>query len=197
MTGSLAPGLAGVDEAGRGPLAGPVVAAAVILGSGFQYEGLADSKKLSKRKREEANLEIRKEALAWSIGLASATEIDQFNIHVATLIAMRRAVLGLTFEPERVIVDGKFTPRLPWASTARPRADATEASVSAASVLAKVFRDRYMHELDKQFPEYGFGQHKGYPTRVHLEALEHFGPSVVHRFSFRPVREALRTPGRL
>jgi ribonuclease HII len=188
--------LAGVDEAGRGPLAGPVVAAAVILGSGFQYEDLADSKKLSERKREEANLEVRKQARAWSIGLASAAEIDHFNIHTATLIAMRRAVLGLPFEPERVIVDGNFTPNLPWPSTATPRADATETSVSAASVLAKVFRDRYMRELDEQFPEYGFGQHKGYPTRVHLEALEHFGPSLVHRFSFRPVREALRTPGR-
>ena len=195
MTHKSTSGLAGVDEAGRGPLAGPVVAAAVILGTDFQYPGLADSKKLSRRKREEANLEIRKDARAWSIGLASASEIDRFNIHAATLIAMRRAALGLAFEPERVIIDGKFTPDLPWPSTAQPRADATEPTVSAASVLAKVFRDRYMRELDEQFPEYGFGQHKGYPTRLHLEALEHFGPSSVHRFSFRPVREAFRPRG--
>jgi len=187
-----ASGLAGVDEAGRGPLAGPVVAAAVILGMDFEYKDLADSKKLSSRKREEANLEIRTGAQAWSIGLASASEIDRFNIHAATLIAMRRAVLGLRSEPERVIVDGKFTPDLPWPSAAQPRADATEPTVSAASVLAKVFRDRVMRELDQQYPEYGFGQHKGYPTRVHLEALEHFGPSLAHRFSFRPVRDACR-----
>ena len=196
MTRRSTSGLAGVDEAGRGPLAGPVVAAAVILGTDFQYPGLADSKKLSRRKREEADLEIRKGVRAWSIGLASASEIDRFNIHAATLIAMRRAALGLPFEPERVIIDGKFTPDLPWPSTAQPRADATEPTVSAASVLAKVFRDRYMRKLDEQFPEYGFGQHKGYPTRLHLEALEHFGPSFAHRFSFRPVREAFRPRGR-
>ena len=196
MTRRSTSGLAGVDEAGRGPLAGPVVAAAVILGTEFQYEGLADSKKLSRRKREEANLEIREGARAWSIGLASVSEIDRFNIHVATLIAMRRAVLGLPFEPERVMVDGKFTPDLPWPSAAKPRADVTEPTVSAASVLAKVFRDRYMRELDEEFPEYGFGRHKGYPTRLHLEALERFGPSFAHRYSFRPVREAFRPQGR-
>ena len=105
-------------------------------------------------------------------------------------IAMRRAALGLPIEPGFVLVDGKFTPKLPWPSAAQARADETEPTVSAASVLAKVYRDRYMRELDKQFPEYGFRQHKGYPTRVHLEALEHYGPSLAHRFSFRPVREA-------
>lgn len=197
MTQRAASGLAGVDEAGRGPLAGPVVAAAVILGTDFQYKGLADSKALSSRKREEANLVIRKTAWAWSIGFASAFEIDRFNIHVATLIAMRRAALGLPVEPGFVLVDGKFTPKLPWPSAAQARADENEPTVSAASVLAKVYRDRYMRELDKQFPEYGFLQHKGYPTRVHLEALEHYGPSSAHRFSFRPVREACPPAGRL
>jgi len=187
--------LAGVDEAGRGPLAGPVVAAAVILGPDFQYERIKDSKRLSVRNREEASRAIRKGALAWSIGAASPLEIDRWNIHQATLVAMRRAVLGLRREPGFVVFDGSFTPRLPWPGASQPRADATERPVSAASILAKVFRDRYMLDLDEKYPQYGFRQHKGYPTPVHLHALERCGPCPEHRFSFRPVRNASLSKG--
>ena len=187
--------LAGVDEAGRGPLAGPVVAAAVILGPDFQYESIKDSKRLSARNREKASRAIREDALAWSIGAASPFEIDRWNIHQATLVAMRRAVLGLRRAPGFVVVDGSFTPQLPWPGAAQPRADATEKPVSAASILAKVFRDRYIVNLDEKYPEYGFRHHKGYPTPVHLHALERCGPCAEHRFSFRPVRNASLSKG--
>jgi ribonuclease HII len=188
--------IAGVDEAGRGPLAGPVVAAAVVLPPGYDEELVTDSKKLSPRKREQADCLIRANALGWSIGAASVGEIDHLNIHQATLIAMRRAVLGLHPRPDFVIVDGRFLPDLPYRGKAQVQADATESTVSAASILAKVFRDHYMVFLDRQYPQYGFCQHKGYPTAMHLDALKNFGACPDHRRSFGPVVQALQTGGR-
>ena len=184
--------VAGVDEAGRGPLAGPVVAAAVVLPQGYDDEIIADSKRLSPGKREQANELIRNNALAWSIGAASSGEIDRHNIHQATLIAMRRAVLGLHPRPDIVIVDGRFLPDVPYPGKALVRADASEPVVSAASIVAKVFRDHYMVFLGRKYPRYGFCQHKGYPTAMHFDALKTFGPCPEHRRSFTPVARALK-----
>lgn len=187
-----APGLvAGVDEAGRGPLAGPVVAAAVILDPRRPIAGLADSKALSPRKRERLFDEVRDLALACSIAEASVDEIDRLNILHATLLAMRRAVQGLRLLPRRVVVDGNRVPELPMPVAAIVGGDAKVAAISAASILAKVHRDRLCGELDRAYPHYGFAAHKGYPTPVHLAALREHGACDAHRRSYAPVREAI------
>ena len=189
--GWAAPGLvAGVDEAGRGPLAGPVVAAAVILDELHPIRGLADSKAISPGKREKLFDEIRAHALCCSIASASAQEIDTLNILQATLLAMRRAVEGLRLPPHRVVVDGNRTPSLRMPVAAVVKGDAKVAAISAASILAKVYRDRLCLELELAYPGYGFAAHKGYPTREHLVALQRLGPCSQHRQSFGPVRQA-------
>lgn len=185
---------AGVDEAGRGPLAGPVVAAAVILHPQRPIRGLADSKKLSAYRREALFKIIKAEAQAHGVGLATVAEIDSLNIYHATLLAMQRAVAALPETPELVLVDGNTCPELPCAARAIVQGDATEPAISAASILAKVTRDRLMDMLAEEWPMYGFAQHKGYPTRVHLAALAQHGASPVHRLSFAPVA-AVRASG--
>lgn len=183
--------VAGVDEAGRGPLAGPVVAAAVILEPSRPVPGLADSKVLTARHREELDLYIRAQACAVAIGEASVEEIDALNILQATLLAMRRAVEALRPAPDHVLVDGNRLPVLPVPGQAIVRGDATVAAISAASVLAKVHRDRLCDALDRAWPAYGFAVHKGYPTAAHLEALGRHGACPAHRRSFAPVRAVL------
>lgn len=183
--------LAGVDEVGRGPLAGPVVAAAVILDPDRPIPGLADSKKLSEKRREALFEMIRERSLAWSLGRCEAEEIDRLNIFHATLRAMTRAVDGLARAPEYVLVDGNRCPAWKWSSEAVVKGDGRVAAISAASILAKVTRDREMQQLDQQYPGYGLAQHKGYPTASHVEALGRLGVTPIHRRSFRPVREAL------
>ncbi len=184
--------IAGVDEAGRGPLAGPVFAAAVILDPKHPISGLTDSKKLSERKREALAEDIRAHALAWCIAQASTEEIDQLNILQATFLAMRRAVHGLTLAPQQVIIDGPIIPAdLGVDAIAAVKADQQYAQVAAASILAKTARDALCRELDQHYPEYGFAQHKGYGTALHLERLEQFGPCPEHRRSFSPVRRLL------
>jgi ribonuclease HII len=185
------PGLvAGVDEAGRGPLAGPVVAAAVILDDRFPIKGLADSKVLTALRRERLYDEIRAKALCCSIALASVEEIDQLNILQATMLAMQRAVNGLRLKPGKVLVDGNRLPSLNVLAEAIVSGDALVPAISAASILAKVTRDRMLHELHAQYPGYGFDRHKGYGTAQHLRALEALGPLDVHRRSFAPVARA-------
>jgi ribonuclease HII len=187
--GWAAPGLvAGVDEAGRGPLAGPVVAAAVILDELKPIAGLADSKALTPRRRERLFDEIRAHALCCSIASASAQEIDELNILQATLLAMRRAVEGLRLRPHRVVVDGNRVPHLPMPVAAIVQGDAKVAAISAASILAKVQRDRLCDALHDRYPAYGFDAHKGYPTALHLAALQRHGRCPEHRRSFAPVR---------
>ncbi len=186
------PGLvAGVDEAGRGPLAGPVVAAAVILDDIRPIRGLADSKVLTAARREALHDEIMAKALCQCVAMASVEEIDRLNILQATMLAMRRAVQGLRLKPSKVLVDGNRIPVLPVPAEAIVRGDALVASISAASILAKVRRDRLCLALHEAHPQYGFAQHKGYPTREHLEALRAHGACPAHRRSFAPVREAL------
>jgi len=188
------PGLtAGVDEAGRGPLAGPVVAAAVILDPSRPIDGLADSKALSPVRREALAPTIRARSLSWGLGWADASEIDALDILQATMLAMRRALLALHLQPSHVIVDGNRCPGLrglglECTGEAVVKGDATVASVSAASVIAKVARDAFMRELDGRYPGYGFSVHKGYPTAAHVAALRRLGPSAVHRRSFAPVQ---------
>jgi ribonuclease HII len=187
-----APGLiAGVDEAGRGPLAGPVVAAAVILDELKPIKGLKDSKVLTAKRREVLFDEIRAKALCCSIAQASVEEIDQLNILHATMLAMRRAVEGLRLTPGKVLIDGNRLPVLRVPAEAVVGGDATVQAISAASILAKVHRDRLCISLDAEHPKYGFAAHKGYSTPEHLEALRLHGASPVHRRSFAPVREAL------
>jgi ribonuclease HII len=187
-----APGLvAGVDEAGRGPLAGPVVAAAVILDDLQPIKGLADSKKLSALKRERLFDEIRAKALCSCIAEASAAEIDELNILQATMLAMRRAVEGLRLKPTKVLVDGNRIPVLKIAAEAIVKGDATVKAISAASILAKVHRDRLCLTLHEQHPQYGFDGHKGYPTPEHLAALREHGACPQHRRTFGPVRDVL------
>lgn len=183
--------VAGVDEAGRGPLAGPVVAAAVILDELNPIKGLKDSKVLTEKRRETLFDEIRAKALCCSIAQASVEEIDTLNILHATMLAMRRAVEGLRLLPAKVLVDGNRLPVLRIPAEAIVQGDATVQSISAASILAKVHRDRLCIELDAAHPQYGFASHKGYPTPEHLEALRTHGASPVHRRSFAPVRGAL------
>ncbi len=187
-----APGLvAGVDEAGRGPLAGPVVAAAVILDDLQPIRGLADSKALTAKRRERLYDEIRARALCCSVAQASVDEIDRLNILQATMLAMRRAVDGLRLPPHRVVVDGNRVPVLPMPVEAIVKGDAKVAAISAASILAKVTRDRLCAELHERFPHYGFDGHKGYPTPEHLAALREHGPCPEHRRSYAPVRACL------
>ena len=186
------PGLvAGVDEAGRGPLAGPVVAAAVILDDMRPIKGLADSKKLTARTRERLYDEIRAHALCCSIGEATVEEIDRLNILQATMLAMQRAVAGLRLKPVKVLVDGNRIPVLDVMAEAIVQGDAKVPAISAASILAKVHRDRWCEDIDAQFPAYGFAAHKGYGTAVHLQALREQGPTPWHRRSFAPVALAL------
>ena len=186
--------LAGVDEAGRGPLAGPVVAAAVILDERAPIRGLADSKALSPARRERLFDEICAKALCLRIAEASVEEIDRLNILQATLLAMRRAVEGLRLTPHQVLVDGNRLPVLRVPASAIVRGDATVPAISAASILAKVYRDRGCAALDQAYPAYGFAEHKGYPTPGHLQALREHGPCAAHRRSFAPVREAAGLP---
>ena len=187
------PGLmAGVDEAGRGPLAGPVVAAAVILDDLNPIKGLADSKKLTALRRERLYDEIRAKALCCSIALATAEEIDSLNILQATMLAMRRAVEGLRLKPHKVLVDGNQLPRLVMLAEAIVKGDALVPCISAASILAKVYRDRWCAEFHLEYPQYGFAGHKGYGTAEHLAALRTHGACPQHRRSFAPVAEVLR-----
>jgi len=181
----------GVDEAGRGPLAGPVYAAAVVLEPGVRLRGLADSKMLTPEVRETLRARIERRAMAWAVASASVEEIDRLNILQATLLAMRRAVEQLACLPAEVLVDGLHCPTLSCAVRPVVRGDATVRAISAASILAKTARDRYMVELDRLYPQYGFAQHKGYSTPEHLEALRRHGACPHHRQSFAPVREVL------
>lgn len=184
--------IAGVDEAGRGPLAGPVVAAAVILDPARPIPGLNDSKKLTPKRREELDLAIRERALHWALGRAEATEIDRLNILQASLLAMRRAVAGLGVQPTLALIDGNQDPRLDCRVRTIVGGDGLEPAIGAASILAKVARDRELVALDTEYPGYGFALHKGYPTKAHLEALANLGPTSQHRRSFGPVRRLLK-----
>lgn len=184
--------LAGVDEAGRGPLAGPVVAAAVILDDLHPIAGLNDSKKLTEKRREKLYDEILAKALCCSVAQASVQEIDSLNILQATLLAMRRAVDGLRLKPAKVLVDGNRLPVLDVRAEAIVQGDALVPAISAASILAKVHRDRLCAQLHQQYPQYGFDRHKGYGTADHLQALAEHGPSPWHRTSFAPVARSLR-----
>jgi ribonuclease HII len=188
--------LAGVDEVGRGPLAGDVVAAAVILDPATPVVGLRDSKKLSEAQRESLALEIRECARAWAIGRASVAEIDSINILQASLLAMTRAVQALETQPEYVLVDGNRLPRWRYASDAVVKGDDRVPAIAAASILAKVQRDAEMVELDASYPGYGLAQHKGYPTRAHLAALERLGVTQIHRRTYAPVKNLLLSRGR-
>lgn len=184
--------IAGVDEAGRGPLVGSVVAAAVILDPNNPIEGLNDSKKLSEKKREKLFIEIQEKALAWAIAEASAAEIDEHNILQASLLAMRRAIEALSIQPEHVLVDGNKIPQgLAMSCDAVVGGDALHPEISAASILAKVTRDRQMVEMDQKYPQFGFAKHKGYPTKAHFEAIALHGVIDEHRRSFGPVKKVL------
>ncbi len=187
--------LAGVDEVGRGPLIGAVVTAAVILHPDRPIAGLADSKKLTEKKRNALYDEIMAKAEAWCIGRCEANEIDQLNIYQATMVAMARAVEGLGVEPEYVLVDGNRCPNWRWPSEPVVKGDSRVEAISAASILAKVTRDREKQVLEQTYPGYGLAKHKGYPTPVHLEALNRLGATPEHRRSFRPVREAIDAVG--
>jgi len=182
--------IAGVDEAGRGPLAGSVVAAAVILDHPQSIMGLTDSKKLSAAKRGTLEEQIKQNAIAWTIGEASCTEIDKINILQASLLAMKRAISQLSPMPEQALIDGNRVPDIPGlAMRAIVKGDLYEPCISAASILAKQYRDRQMVSLHQQYPQYQFAQHKGYPTRLHRSLLKQYGASPVHRVSFKPVRD--------
>jgi len=187
--------IAGVDEVGRGPLAGPVFAAAVILDPDCPIPGLGDSKKLSPAKREQLDVEIRRHALAWAISRAEVEEIDSINILRASLLAMQRCIGALKISPALVLVDGLHCPESGCPVQAIVRGDCKVPSISAASIIAKVARDRDMLELDRQYPGYGFAKHKGYPTRAHLAALSRLGASPVHRRTFAPVKNILSGVG--
>ena len=188
--------ICGVDEAGRGPLAGSVYAAAVILPEQHALVGLNDSKKLTARQRERLSVEIRQQALAWSIASASVEEIDRYNILQATMLAMKRAIEGVSLVPDEVLVDGNRLPDIAIPARAIVQGDAKVQAISAASILAKVRRDQEADELDKRYPGYGFAQHKGYGTPQHLAALTKLGATPEHRRSFSPV-SMLLTQGRL
>jgi ribonuclease HII len=183
--------IAGVDEAGRGPLAGPVMAAAVILDPERPIEGLRDSKKLSAKKRETLAEQILEHALAFAVCRAEVEEIDRLNILRASLLAMERALKSLTIQPGKVLVDGTHAPDSIWPVETIIKGDDKVPEIAAASILAKVMRDREMLRLDREYPEYGFARHKGYPTRLHIEALRQYGVLPIHRKSFRPVAENL------
>jgi ribonuclease HII len=189
------PYVVGVDEAGRGPLAGPVVAAAVVLNPLAPITRLNDSKKLSHKRREALFEEIKEKAIDFAFGRATVEEIEQLNILQATLLAMRRAVLNLSIVPSQVLIDGNQAPDLPYEIETIIRGDQKVATISAASILAKVLRDREMIEYHTQYPDYGFEQHKGYPTKQHLLALENFGVTPIHRKNFIPVKKLLQEGG--
>lgn len=176
--------ICGVDEAGRGPLAGPVFAAAVILPEDYEIEGINDSKKLSEKKRDKLYDEIIEHALAYSVQSCDNKIIDEINILAATMLAMKRAVESLEIKPDIVYVDGNRLPDLEVPAEYVIKGDATSASIAAASILAKVSRDRFMYEMDKKYPEYCFEQHKGYPTKLHYEKIREFGPCEIHRLTF-------------
>ncbi len=183
--------LAGVDEVGRGPLAGPVISAAVILDRHAPIDGLGDSKGLSERRREALYDQIRERALCWSVGRAEVAEIDRLNILHATLLSMRRAVDGLGLRPHRVLVDGNRCPDVEMEASCIVKGDSRVAAIGAASIIAKVTRDREMVALAERYPGYGFEQHKGYPTRAHRESLRRLGVTPHHRRSFRPVADLI------
>jgi ribonuclease HII len=185
--------LAGVDEVGRGPLAGDVVTAAVILDPDKPIEGLADSKKLTERRRQQLAMDIREKALYWHIARASIAEIDQYNILQATLMAMARAVDGLGCRPEYVAVDGNRMPAWDYSGETVVKGDDKVPAISAASIIAKVYRDNEMCVFDQKYPGYGFAAHKGYGTKQHLQAIKQLGPSPIHRCSFEPVKSMLAT----
>jgi ribonuclease HII len=185
--------VAGVDEAGRGPLAGPVVAAAVILDNQVRIEGVDDSKKLSANRRASLEVEIKATAICWSVASATVEEIDRLNILNATMLAMKRAVMALNITPAHVLVDGNRLPQLEIPATAVVGGDGIHQEIAAASILAKQSRDRDMIELAKLFPQYGFEKHKGYPTKNHIEVLRNFGITIHHRRSFSPVSELIET----
>lgn len=180
--------IAGVDEVGRGPLAGPVVAAAVILDPGRPIAGLTDSKKLTEKRREALYEEIRDKALAWAVGRAEVAEIDAINILQASLLAMSRAVAALDPAPQHALVDGNKIPKLACSAEAIVKGDLTEPCISAASIIAKVTRDREMVAMDARYPGYGLAKHKGYPSQAHMQALAELGVTEIHRRSFGPVR---------
>ena len=183
--------IAGVDEAGRGPLAGPVVAAAVILDPMRPIAGLKDSKQLTEETREQLAPIIKERALDWSVAHATVEEIDELNILQATMLAMKRAVAGLTVRPNLVLVDGNRVPHLDIAVNAVVGGDETVAAISAASIIAKTTRDHWLMDLDRQYPEYGFAKHKGYGTAEHMAAIEKYGPLSVHRKSFGPIKKLI------
>ncbi|MCK6262602.1 ribonuclease HII [Vibrio sp. ZSDE26] len=183
--------IAGVDEVGRGPLVGDVVTAAVILDPNNPIEGLNDSKKLSEKKRLALLPEIKEKALAWAVGRCSPEEIDELNILQATMVAMQRAVAGLTIQPDLTLIDGNRVPKLSMDAQAVVKGDLRVAEISAASIIAKVVRDQEMEELDKIHPQFGFAKHKGYPTKAHFAAIEEFGVIKEHRKSFKPVKRVL------
>lgn len=185
--------IAGVDEVGRGPLVGPVVAAAVILPINYHLDGLNDSKKLTEKKRERFYDVLMQEAIAIGIGEASAKEIDEINIYQASKLAMMRALKNLKIKPEHVLVDAMPLKEIDIPSTSIIHGDALSLSIAAASVIAKVTRDRMMIELDKKYPEYGFAQHKGYPTKKHLEVLQKYGVLDNYRFTYGPVRDLINS----
>lgn len=188
-------GIVGVDEAGRGPLAGPLVVAAVMLDPARPIDGLGDSKQLSEKRREALFPLIQAHALAWRIEFIEPAEIDRLNIYRATLEGMRRAVCALPETPNLARIDGNaLPPGLPCPAEAWVKGDARDPAIGAASILAKVSRDRALLALDEAYPGYGFAAHKGYPVKLHFEALQRLGPCPAHRLSFRPVREALRRP---
>lgn len=183
--------VAGIDEVGRGPLVGDVVTAAVILDPNNPIEGLTDSKKLSEKKRLALYPEIKEKALAWAVGRCSPEEIDQFNILQATMVAMQRAIEGLSIQPDLALIDGNRVPTLSMDAIAVVKGDLRVQEISAASIIAKVVRDQEMEDLDKLHPEFGFAQHKGYPTKAHFAAIEQHGVIDQHRKSFKPVKRAL------
>jgi len=183
--------IAGVDEVGRGPLAGPVLASAVILPEQYSLEKLTDSKKLSEKKRIHLYHLIQQQAIAVAIGMASVKEIDSMNILNASLLAMKRAVENLNVKPEKVLVDGVHCPKISIPSLAIIKGDEKEPAISAASIIAKVYRDKMMTLFEKSYPEYGFSQHKGYGTKLHLTALQKFGATLIHRKSFSPVQQRI------
>ncbi len=185
--------IAGVDEAGRGPLAGPVVAAAVILDPDNPIEGLRDSKKLSEEVREKLALEIKEKALSWSVGHASVEEIDEINILQATMLAMKRAIEGLSIRPGLVLVDGNRLPKMKIPMNAIVKGDDLVPAISAASIIAKTTRDGWLRDIDAAHPEYGFAKHKGYGTKAHLDAIRKFGVLSIHRKSFAPVAQVLES----
>ena len=183
--------IAGVDEVGRGPLAGPVIAAAVILNEACPIIGLADSKKLTQKRREALAIQIHQQALAFALGRAEVEEIDQINILQASLLAMKRAIEQLPIAPHHVLVDGKYCPQTDYTMEAIIQGDKTVPAISAASIIAKVARDQEMCEMDSLYPDYGFAAHKGYPTKAHRQALQQHGTTPIHRRSFAPVRDIL------